>query len=171
MFAVTRWGQPRGDVRRIEGHASIRSVERSPHDRNHSTVGFDQRGTTRGRLRLQAPRVEEDDLVAQLTVHAEDALHDPEIREVVHGGPEFLTHLTEKGVAMRLAHLDAAPDEPVKALGVLKGGWVQLHGVSRPCGVGSDQHRLHPDTRTVNGHCPTVQRRDNGMRFRAARGR
>lgn len=160
--AVTRLGKPHGGVRRLEGHANIRIVERSPHDRNHSPVGFDQRGTTRGRLRVQVPRVEEDDLVAELTVHAKDVLRDPEIREVVHGGPEFLTHLAEEGVVMRLAHLDAAPDEPVKALGVLEGGWVQRHGVRRPRGVRSDQHRLHPDSCTVNGHCQTVQRRENG---------
>jgi hypothetical protein len=59
---------------------------------------------------VRPPGVHEDDLVPCAAVHREDVLDHLEMAQVADGGVELLAHLTDDGLAVGLAHLQAAAD-------------------------------------------------------------
>ena len=76
--------------------------------------------------------------------------------KVLNRGSKFLIHFAHDRVSVRLADVHAATDQPVVALRVLVGRRIDSDGVSGEIVVRCDEHRLHPDERSIYRHTQRV---------------
>ena len=69
--------------------------------------------------------VEEDNLMPEHSVDAEDVLNRCHNVEVQDRRPEFLVHFTNDRIAVGLTEFDAAPNQAMVAIGVLTRGRIE----------------------------------------------
>lgn len=111
----------------IERQQLVLVPERSPDERHHAAIVFDQACVSARRQRIELTRVAEHDFVSQGSVESEDVLDRGQEGEIADCRAKFLVNFAYDGISMNLAQLDTAADQAVVAVGIFDGRRVKAN--------------------------------------------